>query len=102
MCDAVNQDNYFVESGAHVAAMSSAQTRHVPSCDAFDELGHEDQFFGVSRLAKNVKTRLEFYECVLAAVPSAMFSTFKSCLSTVARNSACNTFHLDVRAWIKF
>ena len=67
--------------------MDTAKAIKWPVMKSFDE----DDF---------LKTRLEYYECVLSAAPSAMFSTFKSCLATVARNSACNTFHLDVAAWI--
>lgn len=58
-----------------------------PVMNSFDEQDFEE-------------TRLKYYECVLSAVPSAMFATFKSCLSTVARNTACSLFSLDIKAWI--
>jgi hypothetical protein len=40
-------------------------------------------------------TRVKFYEAVLASTDSALFRSFKSTLTTHARNAACSAFHLD-------
>jgi hypothetical protein len=38
--------------------------------------------------------RLAYYECVLASLTTAVFRDFKDCLTGVARNGACLTFHM--------
>lgn len=45
-------------------------------------------------------TRVKYYEAVLASTDSALFRTFKSTLSALARNAACTAFHLDDALYI--
>jgi hypothetical protein len=45
-------------------------------------------------------TRVAYYDCVMSNT-SGIFSTFKSCFSTLARNTACSVFKLDISAWLK-
>jgi hypothetical protein len=42
-----------------------------------------------------IEARLQFYECVLASMSSAIFKDFKDCLDGVARQAACATYQLS-------
>jgi hypothetical protein len=42
-----------------------------------------------------IEARLQFYECVLASMSSAIFKDFKDCLDGVVRRAACATFQLS-------